>query len=228
MTSGDKLAKLATLIGLSHNFNYLLPLNFTAKLKMTDPSKLSVAVVCSSNMNRSMEAHNFLAKKGFNVRSYGTGERVKLPGMAFDKPNVYEFGTSYEEIYRDLESKDKEFYTQNGLLHMLDRNRRIKKCPERFQETKEQFDIIITVEERVYDLVVLHMESMNSVDNRPVHVLNVDVVDNAEDALMGAFLITDMLNLMAKSNDIDNDIDEMIQEFEERRNRVILHSVLFY
>ncbi|KAH8326798.1 hypothetical protein KR059_006697 [Drosophila kikkawai] len=216
---------------------------------MTDPSKLSVAVVCSSNMNRSMEAHNFLAKKGFNVRSYGTGERVKLPGMAFDKPNVYEFGTSYEDIYRDLETKDKEFYTQNGLLHMLDRNRRIKKCPERFQDTKEQFDIIVTVEERVYDLVVLHMESMESVDNRPVHVLNVDVVDNAEDALMGAFLITDMINLvggslraksryrltcsffplqLAKSTDLDNDIDEMIQEFEERRNRVILHSVLFY
>ncbi|KAH8421319.1 hypothetical protein KR009_001952 [Drosophila setifemur] len=216
---------------------------------MTDPSKLSVAVICSSNMNRSMEAHNFLAKKGFNVRSYGTGERVKLPGVAFDKPNVYEFGTSYEDIYRDLEAKDKEYYTQNGLLHMLDRNRRIKKCPERFQETKEQFDIIVTVEERVYDLVVLHMESMDSVDNRPVHVLNVDVVDNAEDALMGAFLITDMINLvrirvlpfphsmeltlisifqMAKSMDLDNDIDEMIQEFEERRNRVILHSVLFY
>jgi len=33
---------------------------------------------------------------------------------------------------------------------------------------------------------------------------------------------------MAKSTDLDNDIDEMIQEFEERRNRVILHSVLFY
>jgi len=90
-------------------------------------------------------------------------------------------------------------YTQNGLLHMLDRNRRIKKCPERFQETKEQFDIIVTVEERVYDLVVLHMESMDSVDNRPVHVLNVDVVDNAEDALMGAFLITDMINLVMGS-----------------------------
>lgn len=43
----------------------------------------------------------------------------------------------------------------------------------------------------------MHMVSMDSVDNRPVHVLNVDVVDNAEDALMGAFLITDMLNLVS-------------------------------
>lgn len=42
-------------------------------------------------------------------------------------------------------------------------------------------------------------------------------------------MLANLLNLqLAKSNDIDNDIDEMIQEFEERRNRVILHSVLFY
>lgn len=46
-------------------------------------------------------------------------------------------------------------YTQNGLLHMLDRNRRIKKCPEKFQHCTEQFDIIITAEERVYDQVML-------------------------------------------------------------------------
>lgn len=45
-------------------------------------------------------------------------------------------------------------YTQNGLLHMLDRNRRIKKCPEKFQHCTEQFDIIITAEERVYDQVI--------------------------------------------------------------------------
>ncbi|EDW32676.1 GL18262 [Drosophila persimilis] len=205
--------------------------DFGGKAGVTAPEKLDkplqVVTVRAASVPSS-KPHNFLAKKGFNVRSYGTGERVKLPGMTFDKPNVYEFGTSYEDIHRDLESKDKEFYTQNGLLHMLDRNRRLKKAPERFQETKEKFDIIVTVEERVYDLVVLHMESMDSVYNRPVHVLNVDVVDNAEDALMGAFLITDMINLLAKSNDLDNDIDEMIQEFEERRNRVILHSVLFY
>lgn len=44
-------------------------------------------------------------------------------------------------------------YTQNGLLHMLDRNRRIKKQPERFQQCTERFDLIITAEERVYDQV---------------------------------------------------------------------------
>ena len=37
---------------------------------------------------------------------------------------------------------------------MLDRNRRIKARPERFQDTKENFDIVITAEERVYDQVV--------------------------------------------------------------------------
>lgn len=36
---------------------------------------------------------------------------------------------------------------------MLDRNRRIKPHPERFQETEEEFDLVVTVEERVYDQV---------------------------------------------------------------------------
>lgn len=39
---------------------------------------------------------------------------------------------------------------------MLDRNRRIKKSPEKFQHCTEQFDIIITAEERVYDQVCLY------------------------------------------------------------------------
>ena len=46
-------------------------------------------------------------------------------------------------------------YTQNGILNMLDRNRRIKRGPQRLQATKRQYDIILTAEERVYDQVRL-------------------------------------------------------------------------
>lgn len=45
-------------------------------------------------------------------------------------------------------------YTQNGILHMLDRNKRIKLKPERFQNSKDKFDLVVTCEERVYDQVV--------------------------------------------------------------------------
>ena len=49
-----------------------------------------------------MEAHARLKKKGFNVRSFGTGDKIKLPGPSLNQPNVYDFGTSYEEIHADL------------------------------------------------------------------------------------------------------------------------------
>lgn len=50
------------------------------------------------------------SKKGFLVKSFGTGDKVKLPGTAPDKPNCYEFGITYEEIYQDLLVKDKSLY----------------------------------------------------------------------------------------------------------------------
>lgn len=79
---------------------------------------------------------------------------------------------------------------------MLDRNRRIKKCPEKFQLCTEKFDIIITAEERVYDQVIEFMESNPPVCNQSVHVINIDIQDNHEEATMGAFLISDMVSVV--------------------------------
>ena len=54
--------------------------------------KLNVAVVCSSNMNRSMETHSVLTKKHFQTKSFGTGNQIKIPGRSAKEPNVYPFG----------------------------------------------------------------------------------------------------------------------------------------
>ncbi|KAG8142298.1 putative RNA polymerase II subunit A C-terminal domain phosphatase SSU72-like protein, partial [Naja naja] len=66
-------------------------------------------------------------KRGFSVRSFGTGTHVKLPGPAPDKPNVYDFKTTYDQMYSDLLRKDKELYPcgrafQNPALCSFPRN----------------------------------------------------------------------------------------------------------
>ncbi|GMT14887.1 hypothetical protein PFISCL1PPCAC_6184, partial [Pristionchus fissidentatus] len=194
-----------------------------------DRPKVKFAVSCSSNMNRSMEAHSFLLKRGFDIESYGSGNQVKLPGPAVDKPNCYEFGTSYDFIYNDLKRKDNQFYTQNGLLNMLDRNRRIKEAPQRFQLEKEEFDVILALEERVYDQIIEDLHTREQDSGQGVHVVNIDIQDNHEEATIGAWLVCDICAKLEAAEDLDQEIDEILTEFETKNpKRNILHTICFY
>merc|ERR1712112_313795 len=96
-------------------------------------------------------------------------------------------------IFADLTSKDKELYTKNGMLHIM----------EYFSERE-------------------------AVNETPVHVINMNVVDNPEDATIGAFLLCDLAQNLSMSDDLDNDIDDIIQDFEAKCEREVLHTILFY
>ncbi|KAJ4364149.1 RNA polymerase II subunit A C-terminal domain phosphatase [Neocucurbitaria cava] len=177
-----------------------------------DKFKLKFCTVCASNQNRSMEAHLQLASAHLPTISFGTGSLVRLPGPTITQPNVYHFNsTTYRAIHDELATQNAALYTHNGLLNMLGRNLNIKGFPERFQDwvpgkprlehaedkgsqgtESGVADVVITCEERCFDAVLEDLHNKGGKLNRPVHVFNVDIRDNHEEALVGGKAILDL------------------------------------
>jgi RNA polymerase II subunit A C-terminal domain phosphatase SSU72 len=180
------------------------------------PFKLKFCTVCASNNNRSMEAHLRLSTSdhAYPVISFGTGSYVRLPGPSISQPQVYNFNTtSYDKMFEELQAQDARLYRNNGILNMLDRNRNIKWGPERFHDWTVGaarmtalsrgdkgsagaeggvVDVIFTCEERCWDAVVDNLLDRGAPLNRPVHVFNIDIRDNHEEALIGGGAILEL------------------------------------
>ncbi|TVU51082.1 hypothetical protein EJB05_02488, partial [Eragrostis curvula] len=216
--------------------------------------KWRFAMVCSSNMNRSMEAHSLLGRAGLDVASYGTGTHVKLPGPSIHEPNVYDFGTPYGTIYDDLRRKDPDlsvlplnavfplfysvsassvgsWYKRNGLLPMLKRNTSVKLAPQRWQDNAGDgvFDMVLTFEERVFDLVNEDMNNREPRLMKSVLIINMDVKDNHEEAGVGAKLALELCQkLQVVDGDWEEIIDDLMIAFEKQHKRKLAYNISFY
>ena len=214
---------------------------------------LRVACVCASNMNRSMRAHGRLAadfapgtplgtKLRLDLHSYGTGKRVKLPGPSATEPNVYAFGTPYADIYSELAARDRELYTRNGVLAMLEHNAAVKKCPESWQNrpmAEKYFDIVLTFDAHVSEAILNDVEASKTSDLvgecedgclRVCHVINLNVKDNHEDSAAGAALASQFMASLANCTALDwqDDIDTLLRQFYRDTGRTLFHAPVTY
>ncbi|KAG0332565.1 RNA polymerase II subunit A C-terminal domain phosphatase [Podila humilis] len=154
---------------------------------------------------------------------------VRLPGPTADKPNIYNFGKPYDDVYRELKDRDEQLYSTNGLLSMLDRNRKIKHSPEKWQGSTQEFDVIITCEERCFDAVCEDLITRGESHNNPVHVINVDIKDNYEEAIIGGRMILNLAQSIDGSQDLDQEMQPILDKFQQRYpNTPVLHSVSFF
>ncbi|KAG5223358.1 Ssu72 family protein [Salix suchowensis] len=192
--------------------------------------KFRYAMVCSSNQNRSMEAHSLLKRHGFDVSSYGTGSHVKLPGPSLREPNVYDFGTPYKQMFDDLRRKDPELYKRNGILPMLKRNSGVKLAPQRWQDNAADgsFTVVLTFEEKVFDMVLEDLHNRNHVLLKSVLVINLEVKDNHEEAAVGGQLTLELCQKIEAVESWEDSIDEIIAAFEAKHRRKLVYSISFY
>jgi RNA polymerase II subunit A C-terminal domain phosphatase SSU72 len=112
---------------------------------------------------------------------------------------------------------------------MLKRNMGIKEKPERWQDNsdKEEFDVVVCFEERVFDLVLADMREKNA-KGVPVLVINLDVRDSHEDAVNAAPMALKLCEMIEKCEDWECEIDEIVDEFEAECGVRPLYSVMYY
>lgn len=182
-------------------------------------------------MNRSMEAHNALALRGYPVCSYGTGTLVRLPGLSADRPAEFAFGTPYEDMHAELRRAAAPAYRANGVLGMLERNAKIKRAPQRWAAAagKERFDLVICYEARVFDAVVEDFVVARSpVVFQPAFVINLEVPDTHSSAAVGAAVTVELVDKLDAAENLQAEIYSVVGEIEAKTDSKIFVVPVFY
>uniref|UniRef100_A0A7S2SW34 RNA polymerase II subunit A C-terminal domain phosphatase SSU72 n=1 Tax=Rhizochromulina marina TaxID=1034831 RepID=A0A7S2SW34_9STRA len=165
-------------------------------------SRYRYAMVCSSNINRSLEAHVVLKNSDFHVSSFGCGSQVRLPGPRGAR--CFDFGTPYASIVETLEQESHSFYSRIGVLNLAKRAAATKPAPERWQDLPTarlgQTNVIICFETRLYEIVVNDVLQRTPEDFSPVHIICMDTKDTTRDAVQQG---KDVLGLCRQIEEVD-------------------------
>lgn len=143
-------------------------------------------MICSSNINRSLEAHTVLANAGFDCESYGVGKQLRLPGPG-GTARRFDFGTPYIDIAQVLKEEAESHYNRVGVLDLARRAAGTKLAPQRWQdaltETLCALDIVIVFETKLFETVVLDVQSRTPEQFLPLHLVCMDTRDSPKDAV---------------------------------------------
>ncbi|ELP88274.1 RNA polymerase II subunit A C-terminal domain phosphatase SSU72, putative [Entamoeba invadens IP1] len=188
----------------------------------------SIAVVCRSNQNRSTCAHRRLKQLGYNVSSFGTGQYTILPGPV--RNFRFQFGTPYKDI-KTMLSKDEmhiDFFKKHKIFQMLDKNAILKSAPERFQETKKEFAIVISLDYQVFMDLLEYFDTRQQQTGDLCYVFNMNVVDQFDAAENGAMEVSEFLKLLENDVDWMSNIDRIIRTFYNKTRLNVMHSLQIY
>lgn len=104
---------------------------------------------------------------------------------------------------------------------MLDRNKRIKPRPEKFQELQRPVDLILC--EEWYDQVVEDLNSREQ-ETTSARARGQRGQHDIQEATLGRFHHCELCQVIQHTEDMENEIDGCYQEFEEKSG-CLLHTV---
>jgi len=105
----------------------------------------------------------------------------------------------------------------------VERNCQIKDHPERWQALTNlsgRFDVVFCFEERVFEAVCEDIRSREPEDvaePSAMHIINLETVDNAEEAIISAQICLDFCLKVAEIDDLDDTIPALVEEFSAKR-----------